>query len=146
MAFRPVAQLVHEADGRLAEVEGAALEKLVGQLYEERSRRGLGDFPLTQRVQGYWDRADTEIDLVAVNEADEVIRFGSCQRSPAKLLADVNNFRAHVERFLDTQRRYRTWQVQYVAIAPRLDAAQREVLARHDVLPQDLGDLTADLE
>src|SRR5262249_49969855 len=47
IAFRPVDQLVKEADQRLEEVEGGALEKLVGQLYEERSRKGMGDFALS---------------------------------------------------------------------------------------------------
>ena len=146
ISFRPVGQLVREADQRLEDVEGGALEKLAGQLYEERSRKGLGDFPLSQRVQGYWDRADTEIDLVAVNETDRVIRFGSCKRSPSKLLSDVNNFKGHVRRFLETTPRYQAWKTQYVGIAPELNAGQRAVLARHDVMPQDLNDLTADLE
>src|ERR1700722_6666980 len=39
IAFRPVEQLVKEADQRLADVEGGGLEKLTGQLYEERSRK-----------------------------------------------------------------------------------------------------------
>ena len=146
IAFRPVEQLVREADQRLEDVEGNALEKLAGQLYEERSRRGLGDFPLTQRIQGYWDRADTEIDLVAVNETNQTIRFGSCKRSPSKLLSDVNNFKGHVERFLDTLPRYKAWNVQYVGIAPELNPEQRAVLTRHDVIPQDLNDLTLNLE
>lgn len=145
IAFRPVEQLVREADHRLTDVEGGALEKLTGQLYEERSRKGLGDFPLTQRIQGYWDRADTEIDLVAVTETDETIRFGSCKRSPSRLLLDVNNFKEHVGRFLDTMPRYRAWKVQYAGIAPVLNVEQRAVLARHDVLPQDLNDLTVNL-
>ncbi len=34
IAFRPIEELVDEADQRLADVEGASLEKLVGQLYE----------------------------------------------------------------------------------------------------------------
>ena len=143
IAFRPVEQLVKEADQRLGETEGGALEKLAGQLYEERSRKQVGDFPLTQRIQGYWDRRDTEIDLVAVNEAEEVIRFGSCKRSPHRLLSDVNNFKGHVGRFLETMPRYREWKHQYVGIAPVLDADQRAVLARHDVIPQDLTDLTS---
>jgi uncharacterized protein len=146
IAFRPVEQLVREADQRLDDVEGGALEKLAGQLYEERSRKGLGDFPLTQRIQGYWDRADTEIDLVAVNETDETIRFGACKRSPSKLLSNVNNFKQHVGRFLDAMPRYRAWKVQYAGIAPGLNLEQRAVLARHDVIPQDLNDLTANLE
>jgi AAA+ ATPase superfamily predicted ATPase len=146
IAFRPVDQLVQDADQRLEDVEGGALEKLVGQLYEERSRKGLGDFPLTQRIQGYWDRSDTEIDLVAVNEAEEIIRFGSCKRSPSKLLSDVNNFKGHVDRFLETMPKYRSWRKQYVGVSPVLDAEQRAVLTRHDVIPQDLNDLVSNLE
>jgi uncharacterized protein len=145
ISFRPVEQLVQEADQRLAEVEGGALEKLTERLYEERSRKGLGDFPLTQRVQGFWDRADTEIDLVAVNETNKIIRFGSCKRSPSKLLSDVNNFKGHAHRFLEMTPRYQAWKVEYAGVAPELSAKQRAVLSRHDVIPQDLNDLTRGL-
>jgi AAA+ ATPase superfamily predicted ATPase len=141
IAFRPLDELIEEADRRLADVEGYALEKLAGQLYEERSRRGIGDFPITHRVQGYWDKAGIEIDLVAFNETTKTIRFGSCKRSPAKLTADVNNFRQHVERFLQAMPRYEGWTKQFVGIAPELNAEQRAILARHDVIPQDLNDL-----
>ena len=82
IAFRPLDELIEEADQRLTDVEGASLEKLTGHLYEERSRKRIGDFPITHRVQGFWDKADTEIDLVAVNETTQTIRFGSCKRSP----------------------------------------------------------------
>ena len=146
IAFRPVEQLVLEADQRLQDTEGLALEKLAGQLYEERSRKRAGDFSLTQRVKGYWDRGTTEIDLVAVNEADRVIRFGSCKRSPDRLLSDVNNFKAHVRRFLDATPQYRDWRHEYAGIAPVLDADQRAVLSRHDVIPQDLPDLMSGLD
>ena len=145
LAFRPIDELIQEADQRLADVEGGSLEKLVGQLYEERSRKNVGDFPITQRIQGYWDKADTEIDLVAVNETDKIIRFGSCKRSSSKLLSDVNNFKGHVERFLETMPKYRKWKLEYVGISPVLDAEQRTILSRHDVIPQDLNDLTSDL-
>ncbi len=146
IAFRPVDELIVEADQRLVEVEGAALEKLVGQLYEERSRKGLGDFPITHRVQGFWDRAGTEIDLVALNETTRSIRFGSCKRSPRKLLADVNNFKEHVERFLRAMPQYQDWTRQLVGIAPLLDAGQRARLTSHGVFPQDLNDLTRELK
>ncbi len=145
IAFRPIEELVDEADQRLADVEGASLEKLVGQLYEERSRKGIGDFPITHRVQGFWDKADTEIDLVVVNESTETIRFGSCKRSPAKLISDVNHFKRHVDRFLQTMPKYRGWSRQFVGISPVLDADQRVVLTRHDIFPQDLHDLTRGL-
>jgi AAA+ ATPase superfamily predicted ATPase len=145
IAFRPVEELVEEADRRLEDAEGFALEKLAGHLYEERSRKAIGDFPLTQRIQGYWDRGDCEIDLVAVNEADKRIRFGSCKRSPEKLLSDVNNFKGHVGRFLRTMPKYQKWKLEYVAIAPALDSGQKSVLAGHGFIPQDLGDLTSKL-
>jgi hypothetical protein len=147
IAFRPVDDLVQEADQRLVDAEGASLEKLVGQLYEERSRRGLGDFPLSQRIQGYWDRAGTEIDSVAVDEVNGVIRFGSCKRSPSKLLSDVNNFKGHVSRFLTAMPMYGLGRkVEYVGVAPRLNDEERAVLTRHEVIPQDLNDLTSGLE
>ncbi len=145
IAFRPLEELLEEADQRLAEVEGGSLEKLVGQLYEERSRKGLGDFPITRRLEGYWDKARTEIDLVAVDETTKSIRFGSCKRSPNKLLSDVNSFKQHVDRFLQVMPSYQGWTKQYVGIAPALDAPQRAILAGQDIIPQDLNDLTLGL-
>ena len=144
--FRPQSQLIAEAVERLQVVEGKGLEKLAGQLYEERSRKALGDFPLTHRILGYWDKSDTEIDLVAVNETDRRLRFGSCKRSPGKLIADVNNFKGHVAGFLDTFREYQDWQIDHVAIAPRLDDNHRRILTQHNIIPQDLVDLTEGLE
>lgn len=145
VAFRPVDQLVAEADARLADVEGGALERLVATLYQERSRKGLGDFPITRRIDGFWDRAGTEIDLVAVNEDDEVIRFGSCKRAPAKLTADVNNFKSHCRRFLELMPQYQGWRHEYVGIAPDLPPDVRRTLEAFGVIPQDLEDLTRGL-
>ncbi len=145
IAFRPLGELIEEADERLADVEGGALENLAGQLYEERSRKGIGDFPITHRVQGFWDKSGTEIDLVAVNESLRTIRFGSCKRAAARLLADVNNFKEHVGRFLQSMRQYQGWEQQYVGIAPLLDTEQRAILTSHDIIPQDLNDLTRGL-
>lgn len=142
IAFRPIDELIAEANQRLADVEGASLEKLVGQLYEERSRKGLGDFPLSHRVQGFWDKSGVEIDLVAVNESARVIRFGSCKRSPGKLLSDVNNFNGHVARFLQAMPQYLPWTHELVGISPLLDADQRSKLSKHGIIAQDLSDLT----
>lgn len=142
IAFRPLGDLIDEADQKLADAEGSALEKLAGQLYEERGRRGLGDFPITDRVKGFWDKANNEIDLVAINKATKTIRFGSCKRSSRRLLADVNNFKLHVERFLQTMPKYQSWTRQYVGISPVLNGDQRAILIGHDIIPQDLNDLT----
>ncbi|MEZ6097355.1 MAG: ATP-binding protein [Pirellulaceae bacterium] len=145
IAFRPLEELIEEADQRLADVEGSSLEKLAGQLYEERSRKGIGDFPITHRVQGFWNKAGTEIDLVAFNETTQTIHFGSCKRSPTKLMSDVNNFKQHVERFLKAMPKYAAWNKTFVGISPALNTEQRVFLTRHDILPQDLNDLTQGL-
>ncbi len=143
--FRPEALLVAQADRWLHEAEGFGLERLVGQLYEERSRKGVGDFPLTHRIQGYWDRSDTEIDLVALNEVDRVIRFGTCKRSAKKLGGDLPGFEGHIGRFLDAHPSYQAWTIEKMAIAPVIDADARRHIEARGVVPQDLGDLLADL-
>ncbi|MBZ0253353.1 MAG: DUF234 domain-containing protein, partial [Candidatus Methylomirabilis sp.] len=143
--FRPVEGLVADADERLRTVEGRALEKLVGTLYEERSRKRIGDFPLTRRVTGYWDSAETEIDLVALDEDSRRVRLGSCKRSPDALMADASRFEGHVGRFLDAFPKYREWTVEKVGVAPTLDAAQRRALAERAWIAEDLADLTRGL-
>lgn len=71
------------------------MKELIGpRLYEETSRKGLGDFPLSERIKGYWDRAGIEIDLVAVSESTRRIRFGTCKRNPAKLMSSLPALRA----------------------------------------------------
>lgn len=143
--FRPVDELIADADRRLQDVEGRGLEKLVGHLYEERSRKRLGDFRLTRRVEGYWDRSGTEIDLVAVNEDDSILRFASCKRSAENLIADLPNFDGHIHRFLEEMPRFRDWRVERVSIAPVIRPDVRSELNRRGRIAQDLGDLIAGL-
>lgn len=143
--FRPEAVLLRQADERLHEAEGFGLERLVGQIYEERSRKGVGDFPLSHRIEGYWDRADTEIDLVAVNEDDRVVRFGTCKRTASKLVADLSRLEGHVGRFLAAHPIYQGWKTQIVAIAPVVDTQTRAAIRERGAVAQDLGDLLADL-
>jgi hypothetical protein len=126
--------------------EGYGLERLVGQLYEERSRRGIGDFSLTARIQGWWDRSDTEIDLVALDETNERLRFGSCKRSAAALVADLGRFDGHVARFLKAfPRRFEGWEVEKLAIAPRLNPEAQAVIRAAGYRPQSLAELTEGL-
>ena len=121
------------------------LERLVGQLYEERSRLGLGDFPLTSRIEGWWDRSDTEIDLVALDETAQRLRLGSCKRSAAALVADLGRFDGHVARFLNAFPGFSEWQVEKVAITPSLKPLDRQAIEAMGYLPQSLDDLTAGL-
>ena len=149
--FRPVPQLVAGADAKLAEAEGHGLERLVARLYEERSRKGLGDFEVTHRVEGFWDRTDrsggtqVEIDLVVLDQERRIIRLGTCKRQGEKLIADLARFDRHVDGFVRSMPRFVDWHVERVAIAPVLTGQQRAAIAAAGYLPQDLYDLSAKL-
>ncbi len=139
-----MARLIEQADDRLAEIEGGSLEKLVATLYEERSRKGVGDFALTSRIRGFWDRSDTEIDLVALSESERRIRFGSCKRSADRLVSDISVLDGHVSRFLATHRGYADWRIEKVSVAPIITPEIRARLQAAGHLAQDLTDLIAD--
>ena len=143
--FRAIDELVADADRNLSGVEGTGLEKLVGHLYEERSRKRISDFHLTRRIQGYWDRGGTEIDLIAIDEDSAVIRFGSCKRAADNLVADVRVFDGHIERFLDAFPVYREWKIERASIAPTITPDVRRELEAAGRFAQDLNDLTAGL-
>lgn len=137
-------RLIGQADDRLAEIEGSSLEKLVAALYEERSRKGMGEFALTSRIHGFWDRGDTEIDLVALSESDRRIRFGSCKRSADRLVSDVPVLDSHVSRFLAAHRKYADWKIEKVSIAPYIAPETRARLQAAGHIAEDLADLTLD--
>ena len=99
--FRPESDLVKQANERLKIAEGHGLERLVAQLYEERSRKGIGDFPLTARIAGYWNRRNTELDLVACNDETRTLRIGTCKRNPDRLISDLSTFDKHIESFCE---------------------------------------------
>lgn len=141
-AFRPLDELIAQADERLANVEGYALEGLAGQLYEERSRLGLGDFPLSERIQGYWDRGDVEIDLVAINESEKRIRFGTCKRNPERLTQSITALKVGADSFLRSHGRFQSWTTEFVAIAPTIPRGIRAALADSQVIAEDVRDLT----
>ncbi len=145
LSFVPQDQLVAEADRRLEDIEGHAFERLVAVLYEERSRRALGDFPLTARIEGYWDSSDTEIDLVALDETNHRIRFGHCKRSSERLVATLPTFAGHVDRFLGAFPKFDGWQIDRVALSPLMDDEVRRSLRTRGFVAQDLLDLTRDL-
>ena len=141
LSFRPKDELIAEADQRLEVTEGHALERLVGQLYEERSRKALPGFALTQRIRGYWDRRDTELDMVAVDETRRIVRLANIKRSPDKLLASEKAFLGHAERFLDAFPQLREWKVERAMITTVLTTTERKEFGRRGFHAEDLGDL-----
>jgi uncharacterized protein len=141
--FRPEVQLIAQADQLLADAEGAALEELTGCLYEECSRKGLRDFPLSERFKGYWDREGIEINLVAVSESTRRIRFGTCKRNPAKLLGSLPAMRIAAAAFWVHHAQYAEWQVELCAFAPQIPQDVQAELQAADVIAQPLQSLLA---
>lgn len=143
--FQPLDVLLDQTVERLHQSEGHGFERLVATLYEERSRKGLPGFPLTHRIDGYWDAHGTEIDLVAVNDDTRRIRFGSCRRSPAKLEPSLATTDGHIARFLDQERRYAAYTVERVAFAPVVEPASRARIEAKGWRVEDLPALTEGL-
>ncbi len=144
--IRPVDEAVARADEALQTQEGYGFEKMVRLLTEECSQKRVGDFPLTDIVHGYWNKADgsdIEIDLVAVNDEDNVVRFGSCKRSATQHHGTgLTNFDDHVERFLTTKegRRFSNWRVERALYSPSFSPEQRKALERRGYHCRDLTD------
>src|SRR5690606_30006770 len=104
--FRPVQGLIERADKQLEDVEGHALELLVAKLYEERSRRSLPGLSLTARARGFWDSGSAEIDLVAIDDDNETIRFGTIKRSASKLPGSLKKLGEDANVFLKAHPRF----------------------------------------
>ena len=124
---------------------------MVTEATEELSRTGRG-FAVTDRVRGYWNRprradASVELDLVAWNGDDRVVRFGSCKRRAAKHdKSSLDRFRAHVDTFVSsTGRRFAGWRREHVLFSPRFTHRQRTRLEADGWICQDLDDLRRSL-
>ena len=139
--FRPEELLINQADQLLFEVEGYALEVFVAKLYEELSRKGKGDFPLSECVNGFWDRANTEIDLVAISEDRQCIRFGTCKRNPEKLTSSSAALKRNAKIFLSHHPKYEHWQIEYMAISPSIPPKIQTALEQEGIIAQSLSDL-----
>jgi hypothetical protein len=139
--FRPADQLIDQADRLLADAEEFALEELAGRIYEERSRKGLGDFPLSHRIDGYWDRSGVELDLVAISESTKRIRFGTCKRNSRNLLSSLDSLFAGSKTFLLHNKQFADWHIEYCGIAPRISNEIAHKLKEANIMPESLEDM-----
>jgi hypothetical protein len=144
--IQPIKGPLERADKSLATLEGIIFEKMIRQLIEESSRKGVGDFLLSDFVRGYWnkpDGSDIEIDIVAYNEDDKIVRFGSCKRNQSKHAAnELVNFEEHLSKFAKTKdgARFKDWAIQKALYSPRFDDDRREQLTTQGYLCYDLND------
>jgi hypothetical protein len=144
--IRPVDQAIFRTDDSLKTQEGYGFEKMIRLLTEECSRKGVGDFPLTEIVQGYWNKphaSDIEIDLIAHNDETKTVRLGSCKRSAgAHDVAALKAFDEHMDRFFTTKegRRFSDWILEKTLYSPTFSSAQRQNLDDRGYLCRDLND------
>lgn len=145
--IEPVARVAQRLAARLSTLEGLAFERMVRDATEAWSRAG-GDFTITDRVRGYWnrphrDRVSVEIDLIAWNDHDELVRFGSCKRNAAKhdRLA-LRDFRQNAELFLrsSTGSRFQRWQQEFALYASAFSSEQRDKLESEGYICHDIRD------
>ena len=102
----PISEVAERLLPKLCILEGHAFERMVRSASEEASRAGAKDFSMTDRLRGFWNRPRNnlqpiEIDIVAWNDDDQLVRFGSCKRNPEEHDAkSLSKFRSHVETIL----------------------------------------------
>jgi AAA+ ATPase superfamily predicted ATPase len=136
---------------RLFGVEGFAFEKLIRKLHEECSRKDKGDFELSSIQMGYWNRAkdatrSIEIDLVAVDETNKRIRFGSCKRAASAHTNDsLAGFQQHVADFLAAkdQNKLAGWSHEMFVFSPEFTEGDRKHFSGKNIVARDLNDFAA---
>lgn len=143
--LKPLDKVLAPALRRLETLEGFAFEKFIRSLHLETSRKGKGDFELSHLQLGYWNRPRAvskliEIDLVALDEPNRKVRFGSCKRSPAA--HDLGVFERHVNAFLQTNgnKRLADWKKEMVLFSPAFSEGDRKHYKSKGYITRDLVD------
>ena len=145
---QPLARAMAITASKLATHEGHVFERMVRKLMAEASRQDVGDFALTEMVTGYWNRPRDaarliEIDIVALNDDNQTVRFGSCKRSETKHdRTSLAKTEQHIHDFLNTSsgKRFKHWKQEKALYAPRFSADHRQALQQQGWTCVDLMD------
>lgn len=149
--MKPTEKTLELARPRLMGLEGFAFEKLIRKLHQECSRKGKGDFELSSMQLGYWNRPkdasrNIEIDVVALDETNKRVRFGSCKRSAdAHTNTSVAEFERHVEGFISARqhRHMQDWTKEMVLFSPTFTQGDRTHFTAKGYIARDLNDYAA---
>ncbi len=144
----PVSEVSERLIPKLRTLEGHAFERMIRDASEEASRTGEADFPITDRLRGFWNRPRNgpqtmEIDFIAWNDDDRRVRFGSCKRNPeGHDPKSLHVFRNNVESFLSTRKgkRFREWEHEFALFSPSFSKEKRQALEAASWVCRDLGD------
>jgi len=145
--IRPIERTLAQALDRLATHEGFAFEKLIRSLHVECSKKGKGDFELSSIELGYWNKPrdatkSIEIDVVALDEPNKRVRFGSCKRSAlAHTGQALAKFRGHVDGFMKSRegKRLTGWKTELVLFSPVFTEEQTQTHGHSGFVCKDLG-------
>lgn len=80
---------------------GKKFEKLIAARLIEMNRDDRLRF---DRIGQYWDRGETEIDIIFTNDKDKEIYFGECKLSEKRF--NIGALKEKVNKFLHSQRKY----------------------------------------
>lgn len=80
---------------------GKKFEKFIAARLIEMNR---GDRIRFDRIGQYWDRGETEIDIIFTNDKDKEIHFGECKL--AKKRFNIGVIKKKINKFLSSQRKY----------------------------------------
>ena len=145
--MRPNSLVAEDLTDRLAVLEGGAFEEIVRAAMVETSRAGHPDFPVSAepvsfRRKSRPGRPAFEIDVVAWDEQDRHVRFGSCKRNAREHTREsVARFRSAVTEFLRAEgSRFAGWDQQIVLFSPVFSAQERTAFGTQGLVCRDLGD------
>jgi AAA+ ATPase superfamily predicted ATPase len=83
---------------------GKKFEKLMIAYLNAMNQGGLLHF---DRIGQYWDRGETEIDIIFTNDRDREIYFGECKLSAKRF--NIEATEAKIRKFLTVGRKYLNW-------------------------------------
>jgi AAA+ ATPase superfamily predicted ATPase len=146
--LKPIGKAIEPALRRLETLEGFAFEKLIRNIHIEMSRKGKGDFELSSLQLGFWNRPrdsanSIELDLVAIDESNKRIRFGSCKRNELSHNGEaLKKFEQHIASFLKSpqHKRLEGWTIEKALFSPHLASEARIALSAKGYTCKDLTD------
>ena len=144
----PISEVSERLIPKLRTLEGHAFERMIRDASEEASRAGEADFPMTDRLRGFWNRPRNgpqtmEIDFIAWNEDNRRVRFGSYKRNSGEHNPkSLRIFRNNVDSFLSTRKgkRFGEWNHEFALFSPSFSTEKRRELEAANWICRDLND------
>lgn len=142
--FQQIDKLIPQADEALKIHEGHMFEKFCRQALEECGRKGVGRVVPTRAILSWWHRqGKAEIDLIAVNEYEKIIHFGSCKRNAKEHKGSLKSLETAAQLFLQSPeaRPYKDWSCEFGLYSPEFPADVRTDFTNSGYYCTDMSDI-----